>query len=660
MTWLKWLYQPRLAHAGVLLTALSILPAEAQSPERQTFQLGTATTDELSHAVGVTLAALVKLKLLPTADIDINASNTDGPLDNTRLLRDGDLEFAILTSLNSLESLKAADASIETDNNLRVLTNLWHKAYHIIVKKPLVSEGDFAEFLTLEDIKIALGKRGSDDFANSQALFDAFDVDVDRTFRVEDLSSSEAAAVFLEGNLDAFVLTAEASDAELFAFLEEAGDAAVLVRVSEDDIDEANGRGRRGWSGADVPPGSFAGQKGAQRSFAVNYLLGAAASVNDEAAYQITKTIYDNLPVLQGMHRATDNVSLQYALAELVLPVHPGAARYYREIGVQLPELEPIRISNLADGEFLARFSTTEEARLRVTENNISIMGGEGGQTIDRFTTELAGSLPAGALRVLGITSPDPANNIAQILYGRGVDSAIVPVDILTYAAEEGIYADLQQKLVYATELFSEEFHLITTADVRTTEDLLNKPVNLGVKGSNSEFTASLLLDDLNLPVQPTYHEPRKALKLLQQGDLAAVVVIAGKPSPVLQEIGLEDGLKLLPVPALKGPAYKPATITSSDYPSLLAAGETAETFGVRTALMTYNWRADNPRYATLTAFVAAFFDKLSSLSDEPAELHPKWQDINPFAELDGWRRFPGAEDWLNSGEATVGSNASN
>ncbi len=660
MAWLKWLYRHHLVHAGILLGAFSGFPAEAQSPERQTFQLGTATTDELSHAVGVTLAALVKLKLLPTADIDINARNTDGPLDNARLLQESELEFAILTSLKSLESLKAPGASIETDNDLRVLTNLWHEAYHFVVKKPLVSDGDFSEFLKLEDIKIALGKRGSDEFANSKALFDAFDVDVDKTFRVEDLSGSEAASAFLDGNLDAFVLTAEASDAELLSFLADAGDTAVLVNVSEDDVDEANGRGRRGWSSAEIAPGSYAGQKGAQRSFAVNYLLGAAASVNDEAAYQITKTIYDNLPVLQGMHRATDNVSLQYALAEIVLPVHPGAVRYYGEIGVQLPVLEPIRISNLAETDFLARFSTTEEARLRVTENNISIMGGEGGQTVDRFTSELAGSLQTGAVRVLGMTSPDPANNIAQILYGRGVDSAVVPVDILNYAVEEGIYTDLQSKLVYATELFPEEFHLVTTTDIGSTEDLLNKPVNLGVKGSSSEFTASLLFDDLNLPVQPTYHEPRKALKLLQQGDLAAVVLIAGKPTPLLQEIGLTDGLKLLAVPALKDPAYRTATITSSDYPDLLAAGETVETFGVRNALMTYNWRVDNPRYATLTAFVAAFFDKLSRLNDEPAELHPKWKDINPFAELDGWRRFPGAEDWLSTGEATVGSNAAN
>lgn len=651
MAWVDLLCRCRALFSGIMLVALLCLSVDARTQERRDYRLGTATTSELPHAVGVTLAALVKLKLLPSTGIDINARNTSGSRDNVRLLKEGDLDFAILTGLDARNVALDPGLGVgdDTDSGLRMLTNLWQEAYHFVVKKDLVPGGDFSEFLQLRDIRVAFGKRGSNGFADSKALFDAFDLDIDEAFEVADLSNLDATTAFLNGELDAFILKAGTLGLDLLSFLDEAGSSVQLLSVSEDDIDAANGRGPKAWLGAEVSTDDPSGQKTTHRTFAINYQLAAAAAVSDEAVHQITKAIFDNLPVLQGMHGATDDISLQHALQQVVLPIHPGAERYYNEIGLDLPVLEPVRVSNLANAGFLTRFSTVEEARLQLREGNISILGGQEGQTIGRFTRELASDLREEELRVMGVFSPDPANNIAQVLYAKGIDSAFVPLDILNYAAEENIYPGMQRKLVYTSELFPQEFHLITTRDIDDIDDLFDKPVNLGTKDSGSEFTASFLFDRLNLPVQPTYFEQRKALELLKKGDLAAVVIVAGKPAPLLQQVGITEGLHFLKVPPLEGKAYRPATITALDYPGMLGAGESVDTFSVRTALITYNWRTDNSRYATLSTFIAAFFDKLSSLKDDSSGLHPKWNDINPFAELEGWQRLAAAQNWLNN-----------
>ncbi|MGI9450449.1 MAG: TAXI family TRAP transporter solute-binding subunit, partial [Geminicoccaceae bacterium] len=489
MAWSNLSPRCRVLFFGIMFATSVCLSVEPEAQERQTFRLGTATTSELQHAVGVTLAALIKLKLLPSTGIDMNAQNTIGSRDNVRLLNQGDIDFAILTSLDArgVALGSAESAEQQPEDTVRFLTNLWQDVYHFVVRKDLVPGNEFAAFLKLSDIRVALGDLGNSDFAGGQALFDAFELDADEAFQLENLSGEDAVRAFLEGELDAFVLKSESQNANLLAFLDEAGDSASLLSVSEDDIKSANGRGPKAWSTAEFSTIDQSGQQATHRTFAINYQLVAAAAVDDEVVYQVTRSIFDNLPVLQGMHSATDGISLQTALLQLVLPIHPGAARYYDEIGVDVPEPEPVRISNLAETDFLTRFASIDEARLRLRDGNISILGGLDGQTIGRFTGELASDLRDQQIRVMGMLSPDPANNIAQVLYAKGVDSAFVPLDILNYAVEQNVYPGLKSKLVYTTELFPQEFHLIVGSDISDIEDLVGQPVNLGAKDSGSE-----------------------------------------------------------------------------------------------------------------------------------------------------------------------------
>ena len=61
------------------------------------------------------------------------------------------------------------------------------------------------------------------------------------------------------------------------------------------------------------------------------------ADLPEENVYQITKAIYENLPFLQAIHPATRAMAIERAIAGLPLPLHPGAARYYTEIGIEIP-----------------------------------------------------------------------------------------------------------------------------------------------------------------------------------------------------------------------------------------------------------------------------------------------------------------------------------
>ena len=118
------------------------------------------------------------------------------------------------------------------------------------------------------------------------------------------------------------------------------------------------------------------------------------------------------------------------------------------------------------------------------------------------------------------------------------------------------------------------------------------------------------------------------AFERMKTGELAATVLIAGKPTGAMA--------------MLKS--------TSQDYPDLVEPGAAVETIAVSTVLVAYNWPRDSDRYHRIEKFVEQFFPRLAEFQKPPR--HPKWVEANLAAMLPGWKRFPAAEEWLQRNSA--------
>ena len=77
--------------------------------------------------------------------------------------------------------------------------------------------------------------------------------------------------------------------------------------------------------------------------------------IPEEVVYSITKVVWENLATLQEIHGATRDMLPEIAIDGLGAPLHAGALRYYREVGLEIPdrllinELE--KNNNAAQGE---------------------------------------------------------------------------------------------------------------------------------------------------------------------------------------------------------------------------------------------------------------------------------------------------------------------
>jgi TRAP transporter TAXI family solute receptor len=115
------------------------------------------------------------------------------------------------------------------------------------------------------------------------------------------------------------------------------GDDLVLLSFSDEQLAQVNVRYAL-WNRYVIPAGTYPHQPQDIESIAHPNVLAVRADVPDEAVYQITRAIFENLAALQEIHKATREVTLKHALIGLSAPLHPGAVRYYQEIEMEIPE----------------------------------------------------------------------------------------------------------------------------------------------------------------------------------------------------------------------------------------------------------------------------------------------------------------------------------
>ncbi|HEY0182941.1 MAG TPA: TAXI family TRAP transporter solute-binding subunit [Rhodopila sp.] len=282
----------------------------------------------------------------------------------------------------------------------------------------------------------------------------------------------------------------------------------------------------------------------------------------------------------------------------------------------------------------------------------IGLIAGGPGSTDARIASDIAQVLDDGdRLRVLPILGQSSVQNIADLIYLKGIDVAIVHADVLTETMQRGSIPR-EASVQYIAKLFPEEIHVLARKDVLALNDLNGKIVSIGTAGSGTELTASAVLDLAHVKPNILNDRPSVALERLRRGEIAAMFVIGGKPVPMLQAIEPGTGLHFLPIPlnAALVDSYLPTNLDHQQYPTLVPAGQPVDTLAVGAVLITLSTPPDTARAKRVNRFVDTLFERFDQFR-QPG-FHPKWQEVNLSAQLQGWTRYPEVLNLLKKDQA--------
>jgi uncharacterized protein len=290
-----------------------------------------------------------------------------------------------------------------------------------------------------------------------------------------------------------------------------------------------------------------------------------------------------------------------------------------------------------------------------INQNTIALVSGNLNGAYLSIAYDLSAVLDDGDnLRILPVIGKGGGQNIRDVRFLKGIDLGITQSNLLNAFRRSGEIGNIDDKIVYITKLYNEEMHFVVRTDsgITSLEQLDGKRVNFSDIGSGTQLSTRDIFERLGIKPIEVNMGQGDAAEALKRGEIAATILIAGKPTGSTVKLKTSDGFKILPVAYAKPLQndYLPAELTHEDYPNLIKEGETVDTIAVGAVLIAYNWPRETDRYRRITKFVEAFFPRLAEFQKPPR--HSKWRETNLNATLPGWTRFAAAEEWLAKNRA--------
>lgn len=308
------------------------------SAEDRDYLLATASTGGTYYPVGVAISTLIKVKLQPTQGIGMSAISSAGSGENIKLINDGEVEFAILQGLYGAWAWKGTGDYTQAgpQRNLRAVTMLWQNVEHFTVQKSYAKTGTAADLVAMKGENMAMGPRNSGTLGSNKTLLGGLGLDIEKDYNLVYAGYGPSADALQNGQVAGMSTPAGAPVSAVTRTLATMGDDVVVLDFTDEQMKQADS-GMELWTRYVIPAETYPNQTKAINTIAQPNILAVSVDVDEDAVYQITKTIYENLPFLNAIHSATKVMALEKALAGLPMPLHPGALKYFREVGLDIP-----------------------------------------------------------------------------------------------------------------------------------------------------------------------------------------------------------------------------------------------------------------------------------------------------------------------------------
>jgi TRAP transporter TAXI family solute receptor len=308
--------------------AATILGAGAVNAQ-EFITIGTGSVTGVYYPTGGAICKLVN-KDRKEHNIRCSVESTGGSIYNVNTIRSGELDFGIVQSDWQYHGYNGTSEFAEQGpfNKLRAMFSLHTEPFNIIARTDAGING----VADLAGKRVNIGNPGSGDRATMQVVMDAFGWTNDSFTLASELKGSERSQALCDNKIDAFIYMVGHPNGSI----KEATTScdAKLVPATGEQIDKIVA-GNPYYAYSTVPAGMYRGTDQDVNSFGVAATLVTTSDVSDEVAYNVAKAVFENFETFTRLHPAFANLKKEDMVkAGLSIPLHPGAAKYYKEIGL--------------------------------------------------------------------------------------------------------------------------------------------------------------------------------------------------------------------------------------------------------------------------------------------------------------------------------------
>ena len=311
-----------------LAAAATLSVGSIASAEQQFISIGTGGVTGVYYPTGGAICRLVN-RDRKEHGIRCAVESTGGSVYNINTIKAGELEFGVAQS--DWQHHAYNGTSKFSDNpfpNIRAMFSVHPEPFTLLVR----ADSGITSFEGLKGNRVNVGNPGSGQRATMEVVMEAFGMGMDDFSLATEYKGSEMAKQICDNNIDAMIYTI----GHPAAAIKEATTSCdvKLVSVTGAPIDKLVADNPY-YRVATVPGGLYAGNPDDTTTFGVGATFVTSTDISDDVAYIVAKSVMSNLDDFRKLHPAFANLDAAQMISDgLSAPLHPGAAKAYKELGL--------------------------------------------------------------------------------------------------------------------------------------------------------------------------------------------------------------------------------------------------------------------------------------------------------------------------------------
>ena len=308
----------------LLMSTCAALISGQANAQQQFVNVLTGGQSGVYYPMGVALSQIFA-KDIPNARA--TAQVTKASAENLNLLQAGrgELALALADSVSNAWKGEAEAGFPKKLDKLRGLSATYNNYIQIVAS----ADSGIKTLADLKGKRISVGAAKSGTELNARAIFKAAGLAYSDMGKVEYLPFGESVELMKNRQLDATLQSAGLGVASIRDLA-----TAVKIVVVPVPADVVAKVGDAAYQASVIPANTYTGQTEAVATAAIPNFLITHSGVSDDVAYRMAKAMYDNIDTLYAAHNAAKSIKRENAITGMPVPLHPGAERYYKEVGL--------------------------------------------------------------------------------------------------------------------------------------------------------------------------------------------------------------------------------------------------------------------------------------------------------------------------------------
>lgn len=310
------------------LTAVAVTLAATSAQADVQLSVATGGTGGVYYPLGGGVAEVINNHI---DGYSATAEVTGASVENVSLVASGDADLAFVLGNVAIQAYEGAGRfEGQAVSQLRAVSTIYSNMIQIVA----LADSGITSLDDLRGKRVSIGAPGSGNEVNSSQVLGANGITYD-DFDEQRLNFNETADALGNGDIDVGIWSVGAPTSSILnlATVHE----ITMIPLTDTQIDAVIAQYPT-YSRTTMAGGTYKGLDADMAVLGIPNVLVASAEMDEDEVYQITKAIYENLDDLRAVHPAAKETSVELAMGSTPIPLHPGAIRYFEEIGATIPD----------------------------------------------------------------------------------------------------------------------------------------------------------------------------------------------------------------------------------------------------------------------------------------------------------------------------------